>query len=93
MAQVLDAPERSRFELYLDGRRIGLLDYDISGSTATIPHTEIDPAYGGRGLGGELVKGALDDLRRRNVRVRPVCSFVSHYIARHPEYSDLVEGT
>jgi uncharacterized protein len=90
MTEVLNVPEESCFEIRLDGRRIGLLDYYISGDTAVIPHTEIDPAYGGRGLGGELVKGALDELRGSGLRVRPVCSFVSHYIARHPEYAEMV---
>jgi predicted GNAT family acetyltransferase len=92
MAEVKDVPGQSRFEIHLDGRRVGVLDYYVSGDTVTMPHTEVDPAYGGRGLGGELVKNALDDVRSRGRRVRPACSFVRHYILEHPEYADLVEG-
>lgn len=92
MAEVIDVPEESRYEIRLDGARVGLLDYYVSGDTVTIPHTEIDPAYGGRGLGGVLVKDALDDIRSKGLSVRPACSFVRHYIADHPEYADLVEG-
>lgn len=93
MAEVIDVPDQSRYEIRLDGTRVGLLDYSVSGDTVTMPHTEIDPAYGGRGLGGELVKGALDDIRSRGQRVRPACSFVRHYIDAHSEYADLVQGT
>lgn len=92
MAEVIDVPEQSRYEIRLDGERVGLLDYYVNGDTLTIPHTEIDPAYGGRGLGGELVKGALDDIRDRGLAVAPACSFVRHYLAEHPEYADLVQG-
>jgi uncharacterized protein len=92
MAEVKDVPNQSRFEIHLDGRRVGVLDYYVNGDTVTMPHTEVDPAYGGRGLGGELVKGALDEVRSRGLRVRPACSFVQHYIFEHPEYADLVEA-
>ncbi len=90
MAQVIDVPERSRFEIHLDGRRVGLLDYSVTGDVVSMPHTEIDPAYGGRGLGGELVAGALDVVRHRGLMVRPACSFVRHYIDQHPAYQDLL---
>lgn len=93
MAEVVDVPERSRYEIHLEGRRVGLLDYYATGDTLTLPHTEIDPAYGGRGLGGELVKGALDDIRERGLLVRPACSFVRSYVAQHPEYADLLQGS
>ncbi len=90
-ATVHDVPDRSRYEILLDGRRVGLLDYDLDGATMTIPHTEIDPEYGGRGLGGVLVQEALDDMRRRGLHVRPLCSFVRHFVDQHPQYADLVQ--
>jgi uncharacterized protein len=36
-------------------------------------HTEVDPAYEGCGVAGELVEGAFRDLRDRGRRVVPVC--------------------
>jgi uncharacterized protein len=93
MAQVRDVPDQSRYEILLDGKCVGRLDYFSSGESVTLPHTEIDPSYGGRGLGGELVRGALDDLRARGLKVRPACSFVRHFVATHPEYGDLVQGS
>jgi predicted GNAT family acetyltransferase len=53
-------------------------------------HTEVDPEFEGSGLGGKLVAGALDDVRAQGRRVQPLCPFVAKYIARHPEYADLV---
>ena len=32
----------------------------------------------------------LADIRSRDLEVLPICPFVRGYIARHPEYADLV---
>jgi hypothetical protein len=89
---VADRPDRRRYEIELDGRPAGLLSYrlDETAGVITHRHTEIDPAFGGHGLGSKLVRFALDDARERGLKVKPVCSFVSEFIARHPEYSSLV---
>jgi predicted GNAT family acetyltransferase len=44
----------------------------------------------GTGVGSQLVRGALDDLRVRGLRLVPLCPFVAAYVRRHPEYADLV---
>ena len=55
-------------------------------------HTEVAEAVEGQGLGSRLVRGALDDIRARGLKVAPVCPFVLSYLERHPEYADLVES-
>ena len=59
-------------------------------AAAALPHTEIDPSVGGRGLGTALVAGVLDAARERGLHVLPYCSFVRHYIQQHAELVDLV---
>jgi uncharacterized protein len=93
MVDVRHNPERSRYEMFLDGDQIGLLTYRVDGSTVITPHTEVDPAHGGNGYGTQLVRAALDDIRGTGRSVRPVCSFVRRFISTHPEYQDLVEGS
>ena len=89
-AVVRDVPERSRFEIHVDGQRAGLAAYRTRPGEVTIYHTEIDPAFEGRGLGSALARAALDDLRARGVAVLPVCPFFRSWIQRHPDYADLV---
>jgi uncharacterized protein len=89
-ATVVDVPEKGRFEIRLDDRVVGLASYHIDGSTMTLPHTEIDPSVGGRGMGTALVGAVLDAARERGLHVLPYCSFVRHYIQQHPETIDLV---
>lgn len=83
-------PERSRYELVVDGTVVGVADYRRDGDTWVFPHTEIDPARRGQGLGAEFVQGALDDVRREGGRVVPRCWYVAEFIDGHPDYQDLV---
>ncbi len=89
-AKVVDVPEKGRFEIRLDDRVVGLASYHIDGTTMTLPHTEVDPSVGGRGIGTALVSGVLDAARERGLHVLPYCSFIRHYIQQHPETVDLV---
>ena len=88
--KVVDVPERGRFEVWVGDRVVGLASYHIDGTTMTLPHTEVDPSVGGRGIGTVLVAGVLDAARERGLHVLPYCSFVRHYIQQHPEEVDLV---
>jgi uncharacterized protein len=87
-----DNPGAGRFELFVAGELAGQATYTVSGEVMTIPHTEVQPRYEGRGLGALIARFALDDARRRGLRVVPACTFIAAYIARHPEYGDLDAG-
>ena len=88
--EVVDVPEASRYELRLDGRIVGLAAYRRRDGRIAFTHTEVDEACEGRGFGSRLAAAVLDDARRKDVGVVPLCPFIAHYIDRHPEYEDLV---
>jgi uncharacterized protein len=88
--EVVDNPAESRFEARLGDRVAGFSTYRLVGDRVVFLHTEVDPAYEGRGIGSRLVGGALDAVRGRGLRVTPRCPFVAAHIERHPEYADLV---
>jgi predicted GNAT family acetyltransferase len=87
---VVDNPAELRYELEVDGRLAGILRYRVEPGLVVLVHTDVHPAFEGRGLGGRLVAGALEDIRARGLRVAPHCPFAAEYIRRHPEYADLV---
>ena len=87
---VMDVPERGRFEIRVDDRLVGLASYHVDNGVMTLPHTEVDPSMGGRGLGTTLVTAVLDAARERGLHVLPYCSFVRRHIQQHPELIDLV---
>jgi predicted GNAT family acetyltransferase len=87
---VVDVPERGRFEIRDGERVLGLASYHVEGAVMTLPHTEVNPSVGGRGLGTQLVRGVLTAARERHLNVLPYCSFVRKYLLDHPEDLDLV---
>jgi hypothetical protein len=88
--RVVDNPAELRYEIWVGDHLAGEIRYTLDGEVVTMVHTEVDPADEGTGLGQTLVAGALDDVRGQGRRVRPICPFVAKYIARHPDYADLV---
>jgi predicted GNAT family acetyltransferase len=86
-----DNAEMLRYEVHIDGRLAGHSRYELRDGLITFRHTEVDPAYEGRGIAGRLVAYELDDARSRGLRVAATCTFVRAYVDSHPEYADLVE--
>lgn len=87
---VVDAADRNRFEIVVDGRLAGFAEYRRRPGRIAFTHTEIDPAFAGRGLGGQLVSAALSEARRDGLDVLPFCPFVRRWIEEHPRELDLV---
>lgn len=88
--EVADNPAEGRYEIRVDGELAGRIEYRANGDRVAMIHTEIDPAFGGRGLAGKLVAAALEEARGRGLRILPICPFVRSHIERHPEYVELV---
>jgi predicted GNAT family acetyltransferase len=84
---VRDNPEKRRYELLLDGDVVGEIQYRLTPDAVVLVHTEVSPALEGKGLGTQLVAGALDDIRDRGLRVVAVCPFVCSYLRSHQEVS------
>ncbi len=86
---VRDDAARQRFELEVDGA-LAFVDYQRDGRKLLLTHAEVPPALRGGGVGSALVQGALALARERGEKVVPLCSFVAHYMSRHPEVQDLL---
>ena len=85
-----DNPDQSRFEAFVDDRPAGFSAYELSDGVITFPHTEVDDAFEGHGVGSARVRHALDQGRASGARrVRPSCPFVRAWIEQHPDYQDL----
>jgi predicted GNAT family acetyltransferase len=89
-SEVVDNRDESRFEISIEGRRVGSLSYELADGAMTFTEIETAPDVAGRGLGLVLVRGALDAATAESLTVRPASPFVRDYIERHPTYLDLV---
>lgn len=88
-AEVRDVPERHRYEIVEDDRVLGYAAYQRTDELVVFTHTEVEPALEGRGIGSELIRGALDHVRTLGLPVLPICPFVEAWMARNPEYAEL----
>ena len=91
LREVRDVPDQHRYEIRLGGKLAGFTVYHRRGGRTYFVHTEIDPAFEGKGLGSALAGGALDNERELGGPVVPLCPFIRSYIDRHPAYGNLVD--
>lgn len=89
---MLKNEDENRYELHLDGTRIGLIDYVREGDVVEIPHTEVDSAHGGQGYAGLLADFALRDIQNGGLMVKPTCPYIAKHIDRNPEFGSIVVG-
>jgi predicted GNAT family acetyltransferase len=89
MATVTDNVANHRFEMIVDGET-AFLDYAFANGRLALIHTEVPQALEGHGVAGALVRSVLNEARTKGLQILPRCEFVTEYIRRHPEFSDLV---
>lgn len=83
-------PDADRYAVYDGDELQGFINYEHAGTTLRLLHAEVPPVKRGQGVGGEVVRVILDELRTNSTdRVQPVCGFVVSWMRRHPEYAEL----
>ncbi len=89
---VTHEPDADRYAAYDGDALQGWIVYGRVGGTVRLLHAEVPPLMRNKGVGGEVVRVILDELRTATTdRVQPVCGFVRMWMRRHPEYADLTE--
>lgn len=88
--RVRDDPAGQRYVVTVAGEAGGLLEYRLDGGRMSMVHAEVEPRFRGGGVASTLVRGALDDVRRRELAVVPLCPYVVSWLERHPDYRDLI---
>lgn len=85
--QVVHNEAQRRYEMPTE-HGVAVAVYHDRGDSRVFHHTEVPPEDEGKGNAAIVVKAALDDTRRRGLKIVPACSYVVAYVRRHPEYSD-----
>ncbi len=83
---------RHQFEIDLDGKK-ALIRYKKDGEEDALNlfHTEVPKEFEGKGVGAQLVKQTLEQIKAKGKKIVPSCPFVATYIKRHPEYESLIK--
>ena len=77
------------FELWIDGQR-AFIDYRRNADTISLVHTEVPKALEGKGVASALVEKTLAWIEKKHLHLVPLCSYVQHYLEKHPEWNKLL---
>jgi len=75
--------EASRYEIHLGDTLAGFARYQRRPDEIRFVHTEVDPAFQGKGLAGILASGALADAAASGDTIVPYCPYIAGYLKKH----------
>jgi predicted GNAT family acetyltransferase len=75
-----------------DGKRAGMMTYSIAGpELIIIDHTEVEPAFEGRGVGKELLYKIVTMAREKNIKIIPLCPFANSMFKKLEDIRDVLK--
>lgn len=75
-----------------DGKRAGMMTFSIAGpALIIIDHTEVEPAFEGRGVGKELLYKIVGMAREKNSKIIPLCPFANSMFKKLDDIKDVLK--
>ena len=87
--QIEHLPDQGRFQAVVEGH-LCVAEYRLADGVLAITHTEVAPELGGRGIAAALTQAVLAHASASGLKVRPLCSYASSYMQRHPQTQSLL---
>lgn len=82
---------KGEFVATFDGKKAGLMTYSWAGADKIIiDHTEVEPAYNGKGVGKEMVYKAVEFARENSLKIIPLCPFAKATFEKNEEIRDVL---
>ncbi|MBS6207730.1 MAG: N-acetyltransferase [Firmicutes bacterium] len=82
--------QKNRAAAYDDEKFIGESTYSKSNKLWIIDHTFVEGNYGGQGIATRLVAELVDEARKGNIKIIPLCPFAKREFERKEEYLDVL---
>jgi len=77
-----------------EGRVIAEIAFPtMEDGVANIDHTFVDSSLRGQGVASQLMKTAIEYLKKDHRKIRASCSYAVDWFAQHPEYSEYTEDS
>ena len=81
--------KENRSVAIVDNNIIGECDYEVDNNKWVITHTIVSEEYGGRGIAKKLVLAIVEEARKKNIKIIPLCSYAKKVLEKE-EYKDIV---
>jgi hypothetical protein len=73
-------------------KQVGSMTYSIAGpELIIIDHTDVDPAYNGKGVGKQLLYKIVEMARQKNIKIIPLCPFAASMFRKKEEIRDVLK--
>jgi uncharacterized protein len=94
MEIVLKQQDSKGFALASDaGQQAGMMTYSIaSPELIIINHTEVEPAYGGKDVGKQLLYKIVNMAREKDLKIIPLCPFAAAMFKRLNDIQDVLQS-
>ena len=75
-----------------DGKTAGKMTYSIaSDDFIIIDHTEVEPAFKGKGVGKQLLYKIVEMAREKNFKILPLCPFANALFQKNSDLEDVLK--
>jgi predicted GNAT family acetyltransferase len=88
---IVNDAEHLRWEAVLNEDTVAELTYRYVGGRIVLLSTWVAHPYRRQGVATELIARVLDEIRETAQKITIICPVVGEFIARNPEYADLID--
>ena len=81
--------EHECFRVHLEGEYYAIVKYHFHDQAMHITSTRVPDALQGKGYGKIMMESVLPLIEVQGFKIVPKCSYVEHYLDRHPEWEHL----
>ncbi len=79
-----------QFEMEVEGR-MAKVEYELNGTKMFLTHAKVPKALEGLGVGAAIVERVFSYIEENNLKLVPMCAFVTAHLRKHPEWKRIVE--
>ncbi|MDE1513895.1 MULTISPECIES: GNAT family N-acetyltransferase [Vibrio] len=80
------------YRVVLEGDYQAVVSYQYQDQQANVLYitsTRVPDEMQGKGYGSVMMESVLPEIERAGLTIVPVCSYVAHYLERHPQWQHL----
>ncbi|MFH4966358.1 GNAT family N-acetyltransferase [Gaetbulibacter sp. M235] len=82
---------KGKFFVMLNDNQEAVMTYVYAGKNIIIEHTEVHEVFKGQGVGYKLVEAAVDFVREKDIKIKPLCPFAFAVFKKKGEqYADVL---
>lgn len=89
--EIVNNKENGQFEIRSE-THLAYVTYRIRKNTMYFMHTVVPEELSGKGIASTLALEALEYAKSHNFKIAVLCSFISNYVKKHPEWYELYDG-